>query len=150
MPYIKQMQDFQPLLSNRYAIEYNSYQTNMQEQSRRYKYDDVMGFKENLKDELAFHDMMVKELAVKTGISRRTLDNYLREKPASPTAENAVKIAHVLGVSVEQLVTGKDSAAFVQEKSQQLHLILKESEHLEPNKQQIVLDVISSLKRNIN
>ena len=121
----------------------------MQEQSRRCKYDGAMGFKENLKDALAFHDMMVKELAVKTGISRRTLDNYLRDKPASPTAENAVKIAHVLGVSVEQLVTGKNSAAFAQEKSQRLHLIVKESELLEPNKQQIVLDVISSLKQNI-
>lgn len=121
----------------------------MQDQSRRYKYDDAMGFKENLKDELAFHGMMVKELAVKTGISRRTLDNYLREKPASPTAENAVKIANVLGVSVEQLVTGKDSVAFAREKSQRLYLILKESRHLEPNKQQIVLDVINSLKQNI-
>ena len=65
-----------------------------------------MGFRENLKEELSFQDMMVKELAVKTGISRRTLDNYLRDKPASPTAENAVKIAHALGVTVEQLVTG--------------------------------------------
>lgn len=108
-----------------------------------------MGIKENLKEELAFHDMMVKELAVKTGISRRTLDNYLRDKPASPTAENAVKIAQVLGVSVEHLVTGKDSASPAQEKSQKLHLIVKESEHLEPNKQQIVLDVISSLKKNL-
>lgn len=106
-----------------------------------------MGFRENLKEELSFQDMMVKELAVKTGISRRTLDNYLRDKPASPTAENAVKIAQVLGVSVEQLVTGEPINKL--DESQKAYLIAKESEHLEPNKQQIVLDVINSLKKNL-
>lgn len=107
-----------------------------------------MGFKENLKDELAFHDMMVKELAVKTGISRRTLDNYLRDKPASPTAENAVKIAQVLGVSVEQLVTGKHRQPTEIPGSANLRMILKEAEWLKTNEQQIVIDVINSLKRN--
>ena len=106
-----------------------------------------MSFKENLKAELSYQDMLVKELAVKTGISRRTLDNYLRENPASPTAENAVKIAQVLGVTVEELVTGEKSVAA--DSSQRTFLIFKESEHLEPSKQQIVLDVISSLKKNL-
>lgn len=36
----------------------------------------------------------------------RTIDNYLRENTSQPTAENAVKIAQALGVSVEYLVTG--------------------------------------------
>ena len=68
-----------------------------------------MGFKENLKSELTFQDMLVKELSAKTGISKRTLDNYLRDNPANPTVENAVKIARALGVSVEYLVTGEKS-----------------------------------------
>ncbi len=106
-----------------------------------------MSFRENLKAELTYQDMMVKELAVKTGISRRTLDNYLRDKPASPTVENAVKIAKVLGVTVEQLVTGEKAKNL--DSSQKTFLIFKESEHLEPTKQQIVLDVISSLKKNL-
>ena len=106
-----------------------------------------MRFRENLKEELSFQDMMVKELAVKTGISRRTLDNYLRDKPASPTAENAVKIAQVLGVTVEQLVTGNQVNKL--DNSHKAYIIAKESERLEPNKQQIVLDVINSLKKNL-
>ena len=65
-----------------------------------------MGFRENLKEELSFQDIKVKELAFRTGINRRTIDNYLRENTSQPTAENAVKIAQALGVTVEYLVTG--------------------------------------------
>ena len=53
--------------------------------------------------------MRVKELAERTGISKRAIDHYLAEKFTEPTAETAVKIAQVLGVSVEYLVTGKEA-----------------------------------------
>jgi len=69
-----------------------------------------MGFKENLKSELAYKGMLVKELAGKTGISRHTLDNYLNVREHTPTLDIAVKIAKALGVSVEYLATGEDSA----------------------------------------
>ena len=68
-----------------------------------------MGFRENLKDELTFKDIQTKELAAITGISLNTLNHYLVQNSASPSAENAVKIAAALGVSVEYIVTGKDS-----------------------------------------
>lgn len=68
-----------------------------------------MSFRENLKDELNFQDIKVKELAFKTGINRRTIDNYLRSNESQPTAENAVKIAQALNVTVEYLVTGKNN-----------------------------------------
>ncbi|MDR2716595.1 MAG: helix-turn-helix domain-containing protein [Treponema sp.] len=67
-----------------------------------------MGFKENLKSELIYKDMTVKELAAKTGISRHTLDNYLNIRAHIPTIDAAVKIAQALGVSVEYLATGKE------------------------------------------
>lgn len=60
-----------------------------------------MSFKENLKIELSYKDMTVKELAFASGVNKRTIDQYL---------SSAVKIATVLGVSVEYLVTGKNSA----------------------------------------
>jgi transcriptional regulator with XRE-family HTH domain len=69
-----------------------------------------MNFKENLKAELSYNDMLVKELAARSGVSKRTIDNYLRENGSIPNAEAAVKIARVLGVSVEYLVTGKENA----------------------------------------
>lgn len=66
-----------------------------------------MGFAENVKFEMDFQDIQIKELAMKTGISKNTLDKYLFGKKVQPGVENAVKIAQVLGVSVEALVLGK-------------------------------------------
>ena len=43
-------------------------------------------------------------------IPKGTIDHYLAEKSTAPIAENAVKIAQALGVSVEYLVTGKTNA----------------------------------------
>ncbi|MCL2441772.1 MAG: helix-turn-helix domain-containing protein [Treponema sp.] len=67
-----------------------------------------MGFKENLKSELNYAGMMVKELSAITGIKRHTLDNYLNTHNSIPSASAAVKIAQALGVSVEYLITGRD------------------------------------------
>ncbi|MBQ4379200.1 MAG: helix-turn-helix transcriptional regulator [Treponema sp.] len=67
-----------------------------------------MSFRDNLKSELTFRGILVKELSAKTGINKRTLDNYLREKSNTPPADIAVKIADALNVSVEFLVTGKE------------------------------------------
>ena len=67
-----------------------------------------MSFKENLKSELSYKAMMVKELSIITGIKRHTLDNYLNTHNSIPNAEAAVKIAGALGVSVEYLISGKD------------------------------------------
>jgi len=68
-----------------------------------------MAFKDNLKSELAYQDMLVKELAEKAGVSRHTLDNYLNVREHMPTADIAVKIAQALGVTVEYLVTGEEA-----------------------------------------
>ena len=65
-----------------------------------------MGFAENVKAELDFQDIQIKELSSKTGISKNTLDKYLFGKKVQPGVENAVKIAQALGVSVEYLTQG--------------------------------------------
>lgn len=63
-------------------------------------------FREMLRSELDFQDIKVKELAERTGISQRTLEGYLGARGSIPPADVAVKIARVLHVSVEYLVTG--------------------------------------------
>jgi transcriptional regulator with XRE-family HTH domain len=69
-----------------------------------------MGFRDNLKQELNFSGMLVKQLAAASGIQKRALDTYLLcENASMPPADTAVKIAHALGVSVEYLVTGKET-----------------------------------------
>ena len=70
-----------------------------------------MGFKENLKEEITYQGLLFKEVAVKAGITPTSLNNYLRENASIPSADIAVRIAKVLGVSVEYLVTGKKDSA---------------------------------------
>ena len=67
-----------------------------------------MGFRENLKDELTYQDITVKELSSRTGISKHTIDHYLTKNGSQPQAELAVKIAQALNVTVESLVLGKN------------------------------------------
>lgn len=67
-----------------------------------------MGFRENLRQELNYNSMLVKELASVSEIHKRALDTYLREKASMPPADAAVRIAQALGVTVEYLVTGKE------------------------------------------
>ena len=68
-----------------------------------------MGFSENLKGELEYKGMPVKELAYITGIPKKTIDKYLLSNGSMPPADKAVAIAQTLGVTVEYLVTGKES-----------------------------------------
>jgi len=68
-----------------------------------------MGFRENLKAELSYADLRVKELAKLSGIKKTTIDSYLRENGYTPSVEAAVRIAGALEVSVEYLVLGKET-----------------------------------------
>jgi transcriptional regulator with XRE-family HTH domain len=65
-------------------------------------------FKENLRGELDYLGLTVKELSGKTGIPKKTLDGYLGAKASMPPADIAVRIANVLDVTVEYLVTGQE------------------------------------------
>ena len=66
----------------------------------------MSSFKENLRGELDFQGLTVKELAARTGIVKGTIDNYLGARESIPPADIAGKIAQALNVSVEYLVTG--------------------------------------------
>jgi len=68
-----------------------------------------MDFNENLKGELEYRGMPVKELAYKTGIPKKTIDKYLLSNSSMPPADKAVLIAKVLEVTVEYLVTGNNN-----------------------------------------
>ncbi|GHV57583.1 hypothetical protein AGMMS49579_23660 [Spirochaetia bacterium] len=68
-----------------------------------------MGFRENLKEELAYSGILVKELSTQSGVNKRTIDSYLMDGGSVPSVEAAVKIAAALRVSVEYLVTGRQN-----------------------------------------
>lgn len=69
----------------------------------------AMSFKDNLREEISFQGLQIKEIANKTGISNSTFLSYVDARGSLPNVEIAVKIAQALGVSVEYLVTGNET-----------------------------------------
>ncbi|MCD1653546.1 helix-turn-helix domain-containing protein [Treponema zuelzerae] len=65
-----------------------------------------MNFNERLRAEIEYSGLLHKEIADKAGIKKRAFDMYVGSRLSMPPADIAVKIAEVLGVSVEYLVTG--------------------------------------------
>jgi len=65
-------------------------------------------FSKRLFSEIDYIGLNRKEFAAKVGIKKRALDAYLGPQQSMPPADTAVKIASVLGISVEYLITGKE------------------------------------------
>jgi transcriptional regulator with XRE-family HTH domain len=108
-----------------------------------------MAFRENLKAELVYQGMIVKELAKRTEISKHTLDNYLNVNNYMPSAENAVKIARALGVTVEYLVLGAGNPTGEQprvDSKTQFQSLVSEMERLDSKKLLIVSNLVKDLK----
>jgi transcriptional regulator with XRE-family HTH domain len=108
-----------------------------------------MGFRENLKIELTFADMLVKELSERSGVHKRALDTYLRENGSMPSADNAVRIASALGVTVEYLVTGAQSRPerTLASLSSGLQILLRHAQELPDDDLEIVITLIKSLQK---
>ena len=66
-----------------------------------------MGFWDNVEIELDYLGMTNKSLAEKAGFAASNIGKGIK-LGSSPSAETAVKIANILNVSVEYLVTGKN------------------------------------------
>jgi transcriptional regulator with XRE-family HTH domain len=111
-----------------------------------------MGFRENLKQEMAYLDMPVKRLAALSGIKSQTIASYLGARAKIPSANAAVQIAQALGVSVEYLVTGKEPA--VRHKpppfSPDIRNVLKTMVDLDAAERKIVAQVATLLKDHKN
>lgn len=68
-----------------------------------------MDFRDRLREQIDFLGLLDKEVAARAGISKRAIDSYVGSRGCMPSADIAVRIAQVLGVSVEYLVTGKNN-----------------------------------------
>jgi len=107
-------------------------------------------FRENLRNELNYQGITVKELSGMTGIPVATLDCYLGTRAASPSVESAVKIALALQVSVEYLVFGENPTS----KKTQVKLSREEQElirlvkRLTPEQRGSILNLVNAFKYN--
>ncbi|GHV74781.1 hypothetical protein AGMMS49940_20830 [Spirochaetia bacterium] len=108
-----------------------------------------MGFRENLKVELQFAGMPVKELAARSGIKKKTLDSYLGANPYTPSATAAVSIAKALGVSVEYLVEGTENGKNRLRSSfpQDIQDIVQAAAQLNTRDRQVVLTLANTLRK---
>ena len=106
-----------------------------------------MGFKENLKLELIYSGMLVKELATLSGVNKRTIENYLNTHNSIPSADAAVRIANALGVTVEYLITGnRHQTHKLSPQPPGPRTILRNLESLNNRDRKIVLNLIKSLR----
>lgn len=67
----------------------------------------MSSFAQRLRSEIEYAGLLQKEVAFRAGIKKRALDMYLGVQASMPPADVAVRLARVLNVTVEYLVTGE-------------------------------------------
>jgi len=98
-----------------------------------------MSFRENLREAIDYCGLEQKELAHKSKVGLRNIENYLRESGSIPSADKAVQIAQALGVTVEYLVTGTDSSKRESETDTEIRQLIKAIKSLPKAKQRILI-----------
>ena len=88
----------------------------------------IMTFWENVDEELKFRGMERKELGSKAEFPESYISKGISRK-SCPQADLAVKIASVLGVSVEYLVTGENQSSVKKVEQEQAQLRLYRKYH---------------------
>ena len=114
-----------------------------------------MNFRERLREQIEFRGLLDKEVAALAGISKRSMDSYVGSESCMPSAEVAVKIAKVLGVSVEYLITGEinsideqnDTLKIVNQTSEiKARKLLKHFVNLSNRDQELILSFVKTME----
>ena len=111
----------------------------------------INNFRENLRNELNYQGITVKELSSRTGIPIASLDCYLGTRATVPSVENAVKIARELKVSVEYLVIGEDAALGYRKSnfSREVQEIIRLAGTLNQEQCKAILKLVQTFKKQI-
>lgn len=116
-----------------------------------------MDFRERLREQIEFRGLLNKEVAALAGINKRAIDSYVGSEHCMPSAEVAVKLAKVLGVSVEYLVTGEienrnneDSMLQLVNQATELRArnLLKHFSNLSARDQELLVSFAISMEKN--
>lgn len=97
-------------------------------------------FWDNLKSELDYQGISIKELASKAGLQQQSIYNAITRKTL-PNLETACKIAKVLNVSVEYLYSGNGYSGLSDE---ELGLLIYYRK-LNKEKQQVIKQMLTAL-----
>ena len=84
-------------------------------------------FRANLRYELNYQGITIKELSARTNIPVVSLDCYLGTRATVPSVDTAVKIAQALNVTVEYLVIGEktETQAVIKKNSREAKEIIR-------------------------
>lgn len=104
-------------------------------------------FKENLKELLEYNDMTIKELAYQTGISHRSIENYLNSRESIPPADYACKIAKTLNTTVEDLLSENGINLDRSRYPRELLSIIKIFPNLNTADQKLISALVQSLSK---
>ena len=99
-------------------------------------------FRQNLKDELSYQGITIKELSDKTDIPLRTIENYLNCRGTIPPVDKAYKIAKTLGVSIEWLLNDHERLPTNQVENKKYAPLLRDIKKLPEKMQDAVIQLV--------
>ena len=114
-----------------------------------------MNFWERVDDLLDRNDINKKTLAYEAGFDASNITKVIKNNNV-PSVENAVKIAQVLGVSVEYLVNGTETSKSPSQKEteqnqlrlyRKYHNIIEKMESFSEDKQTVVNNLVNDLEK---
>ena len=104
-----------------------------------------MSFRDRLREEIEDKGFLVKEMSSKVGISNSTFLSYIDARGVLPNIETGVKIAKILGVSAEYLVTGEEKTIDAKKRND-IQDIVRDLYSLNQNQIEIIKKMIHGLK----
>jgi transcriptional regulator with XRE-family HTH domain len=63
--------------------------------------------RENLKIAISNSGMIVREIAVKSGVKKRTIDKWVGAEATEPKVNDLYKVCQILGITIEWAVAGE-------------------------------------------
>jgi SOS-response transcriptional repressor LexA len=99
--------------------------------------------RENLKTAISSSSLIVKEIAAKSGVNKRTIDKWVGSEATEPKVKDLYKVCQTLGITIEWAVAGEKGLNYVR------HLIANEGKLWEPpGRIRAIVKVIEGLDNN--
>ncbi|MDR1249032.1 MAG: helix-turn-helix domain-containing protein [Treponema sp.] len=100
-------------------------------------------FKDRLKESIKDSGKDLGEVAKLSGVSKRTIEGWIRNKdPKTPKIDQGYSVAKILGVSLDELVSGEPPPGL----SPEAYRIAQDFDRLDNIGQELTVQLIFSLK----
>ena len=110
----------------------------------------------NLKVAVGKSGLIVREIALKSGVNKRTIDKWLGNEGTEPKVIDLYKVCSTLGVTLEEIVDGEKGSAYLRllmekrgrprKRAEQIQPIVKVLEGLDETTLKVVEKMISALQ----